>query len=152
MASKTFVLDRPEYEHFTGWNGPVGRDFQRRLRTLEFRARASAPVYRPDPRDPHPVFRTPGALKMSIKTVRAPTAKKDQLEAWVGANPQKGGRKGYALWQHEGTGPHTIRPRRAKALVFFWRRIGEVVVRGSVRHPGNPALHYISRWLDEAVR
>jgi hypothetical protein len=146
-----FVLNRAEYERFTGWEGPVGRDFQRRLRTLEFRARESAPIYRHDPRDPAPVLRVPGALKTSIKTVRAP-AKPDQLEAWVGANPSPTGRKGYAEFQHEGTSAHVIRPRHAKALRFFWRRIGAVVVTTRVNHPGNPALKYISRWLPDAVR
>lgn len=146
-----FVLNRPEYERFTGWSGPVGRDLTRRLRTLEFRARESAPIYTPDPRDPSPIFRTPGALKASIRTVRAPS-RPDQLEAWVGANPTKGGRAGYALYMNEGTRPHPIRPRRARMLRFFWRRVGAVVVTTRVNHPGNPALKYISKWLPEAVR
>ncbi len=47
----------------------------------------------------------------------------------------------YVLYHHDGTGPHTIRPRRAKALRFVVA--GRVVYAQKVRHPGtrpNPFL------------
>lgn len=151
MAEVRFELNRAAYEEFTGWEGPVGRDFQRRLRTLEYRARESAPVYVPDPRDPMPIFRTPGALRMSIRTVRAP-AKSDQLEAMVGANPVKGGKAGYALYVNEGTRAHEIRPRIKRVLRFYWRRVGSVVIASRVHHPGTKATHFIDKHLPEAVK
>lgn len=36
-----------------------------------------------------------------------------------------------------GTRPHVIRPRRARALRFFWPRVGRVVFFAKVNHPGN---------------
>lgn len=49
----------------------------------------------------------------------------------------------YARYVHEGTAPHEIRPRYARALRFYWPRVGRVVYRQRVWHPGyrgNPFL------------
>lgn len=49
----------------------------------------------------------------------------------------------YARFVHDGTRPHAIYPRRAKALRFYWPRVGRVVYRKRVWHPGyrgNPFL------------
>ena len=82
----------------------------------------------------------------------------------------------YALAVHNGTRPHTIKARRAKALSFFWAKGGGVQVfvprtragkkmgtglrkgkdgkialwigKGFVRHPGTKARP----WLDDALR
>ena len=47
-----------------------------------------------------------------------------------------------------GARPHVIRARRARALRFFWPRVGRVVSFRSVNHPGNRAY----RWLWRATR
>lgn len=46
-----------------------------------------------------------------------------------------------AVFQEEGARPHTIAPRKAKALAGK----GFGPVSGKVDHPGNPALHYTAR-------
>jgi hypothetical protein len=42
----------------------------------------------------------------------------------------------YGRYVIAGTAPHLIRPRRARALSFFWPRVGAPVVFGAVHHPG----------------
>lgn len=117
-----------DYLRFS-WSGPIGRDLNRRLRTVEFRARASAGI------------RT-GNLRRSMTTDRKRV--KNGLEGRVGS-PVK-----YAKWHHEGTRPHLIRPRRAKALRFMVG--GQIVFASRVRHPGTRPNPYLTRWLLEAVR
>lgn len=151
--SPQFVVDRAGMAYLTDSpTGPVGRDFRRRVRTLTYRAKVSAPIAKPDPRDPFPRRTPPGALKASIKSLYLPV-NRDGQSALVGANPVKGGRAvGYALYMHEGTSPHVIRPRRAPALRFFWKRIGDVMVTTRVMHPGTRPVRYLTRWLREFVR
>lgn len=43
----------------------------------------------------------------------------------------------YNIPQHEGAGPHEIRPRNGKALAF------NGIVVSKVNHPGNPATKFI---------
>lgn len=50
-------------------------------------------------------------------------------------------RADYALYVHEGTRPHVIRPRRAKALRFEVG--GRVVFAKMVRHPGVRARPFL---------
>ena len=47
----------------------------------------------------------------------------------------------YAAAVHEGSRPHTIRPRNAKSLRFVWH--GRVVYRKSVWHPGTKARPFL---------
>jgi hypothetical protein len=128
-----FILDRPVLEHFLGWNGPMGRDMRRRGRTLEFRARSSAP------------FRT-GKLKLGIRTRERTVVNGLQIEVGNFSGPN------YAAAQHQGARPHVITPRNATALHFYWAKKQTWVTTKYVFHPGNPATHYLSRWLREAVR
>lgn len=48
----------------------------------------------------------------------------------------------YAAAVHEGTRPHVIRARRAKALSFIWH--GERVFFRSVNHPGTRARPFLA--------
>lgn len=52
-----------------------------------------------------------------------------------------------ALIHHEGTQPHTIQPRTAPALVFYWPRVGHVVRLREVHHPGTQPNRYLVRAL-----
>lgn len=52
-----------------------------------------------------------------------------------------------AEWTNKGTRPHIIRPRRSRALVFFWPKAGQTMFLKRVHHPGNEAQH----WFDRAV-
>lgn len=53
----------------------------------------------------------------------------------------------HAVFVHEGTAPHTIKPRFAKKLVFFWRKAGRVVSFDSVKHPGTKPNPYLVKAL-----
>lgn len=49
----------------------------------------------------------------------------------------------HAIYVHEPTVPHTIKPRQKDKLVFFWAKAGRVVFKDKVFHPGtkgNPFL------------
>lgn len=52
----------------------------------------------------------------------------------------------YALFVHEGTRPHIIRPRRASVLAF--PRNGRTVFARYVRHPGTRANPFLRRAAD----
>ena len=132
MASRVVVvLDDAAIAHLGhSWSGPVGRDLSRRLRTLEFRARMTAGV-------------KTGRLRRSMETTDRKITRAG-LEARVGS-PVK-----YAKLHHEGTRPHIIRPRNAKALRFVVG--GRVVFASRVQHPGTRPNPYLTRWLLEAVR
>ncbi len=54
----------------------------------------------------------------------------------------------YAIWVVQGANPHPIVARRARVLVFFWERMGELVAFPSVQHPGNQP----NRFLQTAVQ
>ena len=53
-------------------------------------------------------------------------------------------RKHYAYFVDQGTRPHEIRPKRKKALAFYWTRLGTDVVLKSVNHPGYKGSRYLS--------
>ena len=54
-----------------------------------------------------------------------------------------------------GTRPHTIVPRRARMLRFYWPKVGRVVFARSVQHPGTQANQFyrraLIRWRPEAM-
>jgi hypothetical protein len=148
MADVTVVIDQAAYNRFISWQGPIGRDFNRRLRTLEFRARNSAGISTPTPTSTG----VPGALRVSIHTERKPISP-EGLSARVGSD------RPYALWHHQGTGVHggkgryPIVPRRKGGrLRFWWAKIGAIVYAKRVMHPGSRPNPYLTRWLREAVR
>lgn len=58
-------------------------------------------------------------------------------------------RASYAAAVHDGARPHTIRPKRKKALRF--RVGGKTVIVRSVHHPGNRARPWLTRALREAA-
>lgn len=135
-------MNRPVFDRFKSWEGPIGEDSSRRLRTLEYRARMSAGVSTPNPTRIYPG----GALRASIKTEREGNTSRG-LEARVGSS------RPYALYHHEGTAPHVIKPKRPGGVLrFWWGRVGAIVYRRSVRHPGTKPNPYLTRWLREAVK
>lgn len=56
----------------------------------------------------------------------------------------------YAEAVHNGSGPHTIRPRRKKALRFVVG--GQTVFAKSVRHPGTRGRPWLARAGEEIAR
>ena len=55
-------------------------------------------------------------------------------------------------WIIGGTKPHIIRARRAKALHFYWARVGRWVSFKRVRHPGTKPNDFIGRGVREFDR
>lgn len=145
VVSITLQVDHAAMAQLQSWEGPCGQDSRRRLDTLEFRARNSAGISTPNPTRPTPG----GALRMSIRTEIKPINKPGTLEATVGSN------RPYAAAHHEGAKRHKIVPRASNPsglLRFWWGRVGAIVYRKSVNHPGNRPNPYLTRWLREAVR
>lgn len=57
----------------------------------------------------------------------------------------------YAYSVHEGQPARRITPKRAPHLVFYWRRVGRVVRRFYVNHPGTaPQPYLVQALLTEA--
>lgn len=133
-----FDLHEPAYNHFVSWAGPVGKDLDRRLRTLKFRAVSSAPM-------------DTGALKASITVKR-----------WVGVeelNAKVGSPLPYAYYVHEGTGvwgarhrPYTVKPKGKKALRFFNSETGTMGFAANADLMGMRGTNYLTHWLKEFVR
>ena len=141
MSDYVFAFDEAGYrEVFQSLTGPVGRDLQRRCRTLEVLAMANCG------------FDT-GALVASIDSAFFLDHGGD-LEARVGANPG-GDEIGYGYFHHMGTKAHPIFPRTAKMLRFPDRRPGApkgaVVYRQSVWHPGTSPNRYLTNFLGEVI-
>lgn len=57
----------------------------------------------------------------------------------------------YSRYVHDGTAPHVIRARRAKALHFYWPRVGSWVFFKSVNHPGNAANPFLQDAVDDEL-
>jgi len=123
-------------------NGPVMRRMIEDGEAVKREAQRLVGVYRPpDAYSAATRRRRPGTLRDSItKRVVAGPGGRPVVE--VGSDDK------IALMHHEGTVPHTIRPRNKPLLVFFWRRVGHVVSFRSVNHPGTQP----NRFLTNALR
>lgn len=137
MAGVVYVEDPLALRAFLSWEGPPGRDFERRMRTLEYRQQAGAP-------------RRTGKMAGMIGTRRMTSDFGRYLEGAVGVNPGTGGQRGYAQIVSGGSRPHIIQPRTAKALRFVVA--GKVIYTRRVQHPGTRPNPYLTRHLSEVVR
>lgn len=79
-----------------------------------------------------------GRLSRSIKSDLSSTATK--VVGRVGVDRYVK----YALAAHDGAVGHRIHARRVRALHFHWKRIGETVYLGSVKHPGMRGKKYLT--------
>lgn len=131
----TVEWDNAAWHHeFRTWDGMLGNDLKKRSRWLEHRARTTAGYLT-------------GELRRSIGTFF--TFHGVDLEARVGANPS-GSTVGYGLFHHEGTKPHVIKPKNAKALKF---KIGRRTIYAAiVHHPGTRPNPYLTQFLREVVK
>ena len=149
-GSVTVVMDEAAVDLFRSWEGPLGRSINRLAKETLWRGTLLAPVGSaanyamastiPYKKPPHP----PGRLKAGMNLKKGHWAKGISFEVGTDAK--------YALYVHEGTKPHTIKVRRAKALVFWWPRIGRIVHFESVKHPGTRANPWLTRALERAMR
>ena len=83
-----------------------------------------------------------GALRQSIRVRRTLTFR--------GPSSVVGTDLFYAPYVHDGTPPHVIRPRRARALRFTAG--GRVVFAARVNHPGTKAGPFLDQALREVAR
>jgi hypothetical protein len=131
MADRVTVPEEPGYDQvFRHRDGLLGRDTQRRAKRVESAARRQAGV------------RT-GELRARIGSSWVPS-RPDELVMKVGSDV------GHALVHHEGSRPHVIRPRNAKALRYVNKR-GEVVFAQQVVHPGTHPNRYLADNLPLAL-
>ena len=136
VGSGKIIWNDPALDYvFYSWEGPVGRWFKGRARRHQALATMSAGIQS-------------GALRNSIDCYF--TRRGKALEVRVGANPGPGGTVGYALYHHEGTEPHVIRPVKAKALAFRYK--GRMVYAKTVHHPGTKPNPYLTMWMNEVYR
>lgn len=56
-----------------------------------------------------------------------------------------------AVYHHEGTRPHVIRPRKAKVLAFNWAKAGRVVFFRKVKHPGTRPNRFLLNALKDVI-
>jgi Bacteriophage HK97-gp10, putative tail-component len=106
--------------------GEVGHDIERRGRAVLSRARALAPV-------------KTGALRNSISMSMG--SEGGEVSADISASAP------YALFVHEGTGPHMI---YGHPFLAFQGRSGLVITR-AVHHPGTRPQPFLADALDAAV-
>jgi hypothetical protein len=121
------------YQTFQSWGGPVGDHVASKSAQLESLARTSAG------------FDT-GDLIASIGTSYGHNERTQDLESKVGANPYTDEGVGYALWHHEGTKPHEVKPKRPGGVLRFGSR-GTVVFTRRVWNPGTVPRKYLTRWF-----
>lgn len=130
IKNGTVVLDEAQIFRLRfSWNGMIGRDLNRRLKTLQYRARGSA-------------GKKTGELVRRMEIQRKVI--RQGLEGKVGSPVR------YAAAHHEGAKPHVILPKKGKYLRFAVG--GRIVFTTRVNHPGNRPNPFLARWLREAVR
>ena len=101
-----------------------------------------APVYRLPPQGP-PRKRAPGTLRDShVKRLAKDGA---GVVVLVGSDDP------VSLLVVKGTSPHPIVARRKPFLVFYWKKVGAVVWRKRVNHPGTHPNSYMIDAVREAV-
>lgn len=140
-------VDYAAIERLLSWDG-IGIAIERRLEAFEAVVRVNAP-YRADHAGVH--------LVDTIAHTRETAP--EGLMSHVGCNPhegvasqplEEGAGRGYALIVHEGSRPHTIRPRPPRKSLRF-RVAGRVVYATRVAHPGTGADPFLTRWIRELV-
>lgn len=132
MADVIVVPKQPGYDQvFKSRDGVVGRDLSRRAIRVQLGAKRQVGVQT-------------GLLKRSIHKSWF-TGRDDDLGIRVGSDVD------YSYMHHEGTQPHVIRPRNARALRWVADN-GDVVFARSVQHPGTAPNRYLSDNLPLAVR
>ena len=141
MADYIFVPNKPNIHKLTKtWNSPVGRFIVRKTNDVAFYSRRFAPSPGGPGHGRTKINFATGELSKSI-IVRKGKTNGGELEGRVVAIPK------HAIFVHEGTAPHVIKAKNAPALVFYWHRVGKVVMFDSVNHPGNPTDPFLLKGL-----
>lgn len=132
MAHVIVVPQQPGFNDvFKSRDGIVGRDLSRRATRVQAAAISQAGL-------------KTGALKRNL-TKKWINGHGGDLAIQVGSDVP------HALVHHEGSRPHVIRARNAKALRYV-NSAGDVVFARGVHHPGTRANRYLTDNLPLAVR
>lgn len=125
-----YIHHRPaEFKAFRSPTGMAGRWTRSQAEQVAAHARLLAPK----PGD------SPYATGETVTSIRAqgPTQGRRGPEATVISATD------HAVFVHEGTEPHTIKPRLAPKLVFFFAKAARLVRRDEVFHPGTKAQPFL---------
>lgn len=132
MADVTYIHHRPaEFKAFTSPSGMTGRW----TRSQGDKVAAHAILIAPKPGGQGQGYAT-GELAANIRT-KGPTIGRRGPEVEIISDTD------HSVYVHDGTLPHTIKPRLAPQLIFFWRKAGRIVFKDSVRHPGTKANPFL---------
>lgn len=145
--AETIFVESPAgmYQLAKSWDGPVGRHITLKTNDVGFFARAYAPKPGGIGHGRTKINYATGRTAAGIRTSRSRSAQ-GELEGHVVAIPK------HAIWVHEGTRPHVIKPKVAPALVFFWAKAGGTVRLQKVHHPGTPADPFLAKGLKRVFR
>ena len=117
--------------------GPVGGHINKVGKRLFVLAKEDAPVGKSNDGRPYVGGKLKSSMYMVYKSHWNP-------QVIVGANTS------YAYYVHEGTRPHTIRPKKSKALRFVYN--GRVIYAQKVSHPGQKKQPFLSKNLRKVIR
>lgn len=123
--------DTAIHDLFRAPTGPVGQDLQQRAQRVLVSARALTP-------------KRTGRLVSTLRIEAGDTALGPFRDVTIGFP----GITDYVGYLIEGTAPHVIRPRQARALRFLSG--GKIVFSRVVHHPGTRANDFMIRALNAA--
>ena len=129
-----YVGNRPNVPEirrtFRSDSGPVGRDLDDMTRRVQARARTLVGV----------------RSGLILSTIRREPLRQGSTGPYRDVTAGRRGLTRYLMQHHDGTKPHTIRPRRRRALRFVSG--GHVVYATRVRHPGTRGTKFLTRALE----
>lgn len=124
--------------------GAVGRDLFRRAKLVEEAARQQIPLGH--------VAGGPRTRRIANRNLRDTVRTRIAYTEWQPPVAFVGSDHPIALIHHEGSRPHVILPRKAKALAFVPRGANRVVFAKRVNHPGSRANPYLVQNLHLAIQ
>lgn len=116
--------------------GAVARDLFRRAKLVEEAARQQIPLGH--------VAGGPGTRRIANRNLRDTLRTRIAYTNWQPPVAFVGSDHPIALIHHEGSRPHVILPRKAKALAFVPRGSNRLVFAKRVNHPGTKPSRYLT--------
>ena len=131
--SKVTVRFQPDHEGLASETTPIlVREAERFADEVTRVARAKAP------------YRT-GYLRSMILPNPVVVRSAFEVESGVTSNAP------YSIFVEQGTRPHVIRAVNARALSFYWPRVGRRVFFASVNHPGTRPNPFMQDAVNEVI-
>lgn len=127
------IDNRALQQVLSGSQGPVARHVIERSEAIRQEAKRRVGYDTSPERDPAEPHLRDVIVKRFVTTARG-------FAVLVGVWGAQGQR---ALWHHEGTGPHEIRPRTARVLRFRPKGTTMFVFARKVHHPGTRANRFL---------